>query len=83
MRVPSLSWEIHGARAKMKLSSMDTATSRRTIRSFRAGGMMMARNMPYRSTPSALTTFAGRMLPTTTPRQVPRAQKLSAHTASP
>ena len=41
---------------------------------FLAGGMIMARNMPYRPTFGALTTFEGRTFPLRTPRQVPSAQ---------
>ena len=50
---------------------------------FRAGGIKMAINMPYRPTDRALTTEAGKILPRITPRQVPAAQPGQARAMAP
>ena len=58
----------------MKLARKLTRTTPPTIRLAFAAGMMMAMNMPYRATLSALTRDTGRTLPATTPMAVPKAQ---------
>ena len=74
VRIPSESAFTTGSTANSPLSAKLTSTHRSTARFFRAGGTMMARNMPNSATDSALTTRAGRMLPAVTPRAVPSAQ---------
>ena len=63
-----------GAAVKTQLAAMESATRQPMKRLCFAGGMMMARNIPYRATLSALIALAGRILPTTTPSTVPRHQ---------
>ena len=62
---------------------MEMTTSAAMTRFSLAGGMMIARNMPYRPTLSALTMFAGSTLPMTTPRYVPSDQPGSAMAITP
>ena len=47
------------------------ATRPATTRLFRAGGMMIARNMPYSATLKALTARSGSRFPAIIPRAVP------------
>ena len=48
-----------------------------------AGGMMIARNMPYSATDKAETILIGRMLPIRMPRAVPIAQHGAAKQIAP
>ena len=49
----------------------------------RAGGMMIAKNIPYNATLRALTTDAGRILPAIIPTAVPLAQENPARINAP
>ena len=49
----------------------------------RAGGKIIAKNIPYRATLNALTTLIGRMLPAIIPAAVPNAQAGDATTIAP
>ena len=83
IRVPEERLETSGSLLHAKLNAMDRRTSTRTTVFLLAGGMIMARNIPYKSTPRADTTLAGSTLPMITPRQVPKAQNPKALTARP
>ncbi len=61
-------------RLETKLAAKLSSTAPSTTRLSRAGGTIMARNMPYSPTLRALTSRSGRMLPTATPRKVPKPQ---------
>ena len=74
MRMPDETAANRGRRLTAKLAAMLASTTPSTTRLCRAGGMMMARNMPYNPTERALTSRAGSTLPITTPRPVPMAQ---------
>ena len=50
---------------------------------FRAGGMMIAKNMPYSATLSALTTRSGSALPAIMPSAVPTAHPGAASKIAP
>ena len=52
----------------MQLIIIDIATTQATILFFLAGGMMIAINIPYSPTLSALTMLAGSMFPKSTPK---------------
>ena len=65
------------------LAAMEMTTRPAINLSFLAGGMMIARNMPYRETLSALTAQAGIILPKRTPRTVPVVQPATEMTVMP
>ena len=62
---------------KLRIISMVIALS------FLAGGMMIARNMPYKATDNAETTLSGRMFPIMIPKAVPDAQHGTANKKAP
>ena len=74
IRVPEAKEANRGIHSRAKLAAMETTTTPRITLLFREAGMITARNMPYSPTLRALTTLAGRTLPTEVPRKVPRAQ---------
>ena len=59
---------------KRKLAPKERQTSPASTRFSLHGGMMTARNIPYRATLSELTRIGGSVLPAETPRNVPTAQ---------
>ena len=72
-----------GRYANAQLATIASSTTPAITRLFFAGGTMIARNMPYRPTLSALTTFAGSTLPSATPKYVPSDQPGSAMVITP
>ena len=61
-----------GVISKSRLDIIDAIISPRITLFFLAGGMIIAINIPYKATPNALKTLAGRMLPDSAPRNVPK-----------
>ena len=61
-----------GVTAAIRLHTMDTRITPDRIRFPLAGGIMTARNMPYKATFKALKIRGGRKSPETAPRSVPR-----------
>ena len=82
-RVPGETDESTGRYANAQLAAIAMTISARITRFSLAGGTMIARNMPYRPTLSALTMFAGSTLPITTPKYVPSDQPGSAIAITP
>ena len=66
-----------------KLKAKLIATNAATILLFLAGGMMMAKNMPYRATLSALTARSGSAFPAKMPQAVPPAHAGAASRIAP
>ena len=83
VRLPSERLRTPGRYRHRKLSPKLTATSPATTRLFLAGGMMMAKNIPYSATLRALTARSGRALPARMPRAVPQAQAGAASRMAP
>ena len=72
-----------GKSTAAKLAAKLMMTSTRIIRSFLAGGMITARNMPKRATLRALTRRTGIRLPTSMPSAVPIAHSGAATAPAP
>ena len=81
--VPDAMPESKDAYVNIKLAVMEIITSSAMILFCLAGGMMIARNIPYNPTLKALTILAGRAFPRITPRQVPITQPGEATDAIP
>ena len=83
VRVPPDNAEMPGRYSQVKLSTKLMTTSAATMRFLRAGGMMIAKNIPYSATLSALTTRSGSALPAIMPSAVPMAQAGAASRIAP
>ena len=81
--MPSEREAMPGRQPQAKLRAKLSITSTATTLFFRAGGMIMARNMPYRATLRALTTRTGSRLPAMMPSAVPMAQAGAASAMAP
>ena len=73
VRVPSLMALTPGRTLHRKLAAKLMPTNAATTRFCRAGGIMIAKNIPYSATLSALTMRSGSALPARMPSAVPPA----------
>lgn len=76
VRVPDVQLLIIGIIVNNPLHRALTSMTHNMFLSFFAGGMIMAINMPYNDTLSAVTTLSGRMLPAVIPMAHPDAQNI-------
>ena len=74
VRMPDEMCDTTGKTDMARLAAIEMATKPAMTLFLRPGGMIIAKNMPYRPTPSALTTWCGRILPTAMPTAVPMVQ---------
>ena len=83
VRIPSDMFDTPGRYAAAKLAPKHTIMIPAIRLFFLAGGMITARNIPYRATLNALTSRKGRILPAIVPSAVPSAQQGAADKTAP